>query len=201
MKRLSRPRHSLWLVLVLVIVGLATVAAVAVAGLRPADLTFTPKSERDSDEHRRCSRVGQELLRRADGRCRHRRDRDVGDALEPRQQLRARGASMSPRMANDWLEHKRSGRSGRTRRRSWSTSTTRRLPPGTTSSTATGTSTRRTNASFVGLTGTTFTGNMFPATPGMVDTGQPRQGPGLCRLLDYRAGRFAARGDDRQPGG
>src|SRR6185503_5815050 len=26
-----------------------------------------------------------------------------------------------------------------------------------------------TNASFVGLTGSTFTGNMFPATPGMVD--------------------------------
>ena len=47
MKRLSRPRHSLWLVLVLVIVGLATVAAVAVAGLKPADLTFTPKSEKD----------------------------------------------------------------------------------------------------------------------------------------------------------
>ena len=26
-----------------------------------------------------------------------------------------------------------------------------------------------TNAQFVGLTGTTFTGNAFPATPGMVD--------------------------------
>ena len=45
MKRFPRPRRSLWLVLGLVIAGLATAAAVAVAGLQPADLTFTPKSE------------------------------------------------------------------------------------------------------------------------------------------------------------
>jgi hypothetical protein len=45
MKRLARPRRSLWLVLGLLIAGLATTAVVAVAGLQPADLTFTPKSE------------------------------------------------------------------------------------------------------------------------------------------------------------
>ena len=45
MKRLAQPRRSLWLVLGLLIAGLATVAAVAFAGLQPADLTFTPKSE------------------------------------------------------------------------------------------------------------------------------------------------------------
>jgi predicted secreted acid phosphatase len=45
MKRLARPRRSLWLVLGLMIAGLATAAAVAVAGLHPADLTFTPKTE------------------------------------------------------------------------------------------------------------------------------------------------------------
>jgi len=45
MKRLTRPRRSLWLVFGLLIVGLATAAAIAVAGLQPADLTFTPKSE------------------------------------------------------------------------------------------------------------------------------------------------------------
>ena len=45
MTRLTRPRRSLWLVFGLLIVGLATAAAIAVAGLQPADLTFTPKSE------------------------------------------------------------------------------------------------------------------------------------------------------------
>jgi predicted secreted acid phosphatase len=45
MKRLVRPRRSLWLGLGIVIAGLATVAAVAVAGLQPADLGFTPNSE------------------------------------------------------------------------------------------------------------------------------------------------------------
>src|SRR5262245_54056015 len=46
MKRLARSRRALVLAVV-AIAGLATVAAVAVAGLKPADLTFTPKSERD----------------------------------------------------------------------------------------------------------------------------------------------------------
>ena len=45
MKRLARPRRSLGLVLGLLIAGLATAATIAVAGLQPADLTFTPKSE------------------------------------------------------------------------------------------------------------------------------------------------------------
>ena len=45
MKRLPRPRRSLWLVLGLVIGVLATAATMAVAGLQPADLNFTPNSE------------------------------------------------------------------------------------------------------------------------------------------------------------
>ncbi len=45
MKRLSRPRRSLWLVLGLVIGVLATAATMAVAGLQPADLNFTPRTE------------------------------------------------------------------------------------------------------------------------------------------------------------
>src|SRR4026208_2570503 len=45
MTRLTRPRRSLWLVFGLLIVGLATAAAIAVAGLQPAAPTFTPKSE------------------------------------------------------------------------------------------------------------------------------------------------------------
>ena len=45
MKRLSRPRRSLWLVLGLVLGVLATAATMAVAGLQPADLNFTPRTE------------------------------------------------------------------------------------------------------------------------------------------------------------
>ena len=45
MKRVLRPRRALWLGLVIVIVGLTTAVAVAIAGLQPADLTFTPKTE------------------------------------------------------------------------------------------------------------------------------------------------------------
>ena len=45
MKRLARPRRSLWLVIGLVIAVAAAAAAVAVAGLQPADLSFTPNSE------------------------------------------------------------------------------------------------------------------------------------------------------------
>jgi predicted secreted acid phosphatase len=45
MKRLTRPRRSLWLVLGLVIGVLATAATMAVAGLQPADLNFTPRTE------------------------------------------------------------------------------------------------------------------------------------------------------------
>jgi hypothetical protein len=45
MKRLSRPRRSLWVVLGLVIGVLATAATMAVAGLQPADLNFTPRTE------------------------------------------------------------------------------------------------------------------------------------------------------------
>jgi predicted secreted acid phosphatase len=45
MKRLPRPRRSLWLVLGLVIGVLATAATMAVAGLQPADLNFTPRTE------------------------------------------------------------------------------------------------------------------------------------------------------------
>ena len=45
MKRLPGPRRSLWLVLGLMIGVLATAATMAVAGLQPADLNFTPRTE------------------------------------------------------------------------------------------------------------------------------------------------------------
>jgi predicted secreted acid phosphatase len=45
MKGLVRPRRSLWLVVAVVIAAVVAFAAAAVAGLQPADLGFTPKSE------------------------------------------------------------------------------------------------------------------------------------------------------------
>src|SRR6478735_1883034 len=47
MRRLARSRRALLLVVVFAIGVLFTAAAVAIAGLKPADLTFTPKTERD----------------------------------------------------------------------------------------------------------------------------------------------------------
>src|SRR5690349_9158822 len=46
MKALMRPRRSLWLITGLVLVAVATAAAVAIAAQGPADLSFTPTSER-----------------------------------------------------------------------------------------------------------------------------------------------------------
>jgi predicted secreted acid phosphatase len=46
-----------------------------------------------------------------------------------------------------------------------------------------------TNASFVGLTGSTFTGNMFPATPGMLDLANQ------ARVLGYAIFWITGRGD------
>jgi predicted secreted acid phosphatase len=45
MKFLTRPRRSPWLLLAVVIAVLATAGAVAVAGLQPANLSYTPNSE------------------------------------------------------------------------------------------------------------------------------------------------------------
>ena len=67
MKRLARTRRAPWLVVVLAVAVLTTAAAVAVAGLQPANLSYTPNSEESVHEYRRRPRLGQELLRRADG--------------------------------------------------------------------------------------------------------------------------------------
>jgi len=47
MIRFQWPRRAPWLVLGLVIGGLAAGVAVAASGLQPADLTFTPKHATD----------------------------------------------------------------------------------------------------------------------------------------------------------
>ena len=91
MKGRMRPRRSLWLGLVIVAVA-AAAAAVAIAAQGPADLTFTPQSERQMqniDVGRAWAKnyYGAPSAVTGSGAT-----GDVGRAAEPDQQLRKRGA-------------------------------------------------------------------------------------------------------------
>ena len=106
-----------------------------------------------------------------------------GDPLGTRhlragQQLRQGGQSRRGRRASATSPSARHDH-GKERRRSSSTSTTPRWPPGTTRSPATGPSTRRPTATFV-------TEQRFPAVPGMVDLVQKAADAGLRDLLPDR---------------
>jgi predicted secreted acid phosphatase len=166
MKRVALRRRPLWLVLGVVIAGVATVAAAAVAGLRPADLTFTPKSESQMtniDVARAWAKNYYGAPTATSG--------PSGTWAAPLNQD-SNYADEARSVADDgmkWLEkqakpHKMSGNEAIVLDVDDTTLTTWNYElysnwdfnPGT-------------NALFVGLTGTTFTGNMFPATPGMVD--------------------------------
>ena len=164
MKRLARPRRSLWLGLVLglVIAVLAAAAAVAVAGLQPADLTFTPKSESQMtniDVARAyaknyygaptaASGIGgtwaAPLNQNSNYANEARSVADKGDnwlAARSKVPNRAIVLDVDDTTLTNWNYELYSN---------WDFNPT-------------------TNAIFVGLTSGTFTGNMFPATPGMVD--------------------------------
>jgi predicted secreted acid phosphatase len=166
MKRLARPRRSLWLVLGLLIAGLATVAAVAVAGLQPADLTFTPKSEAQMtniDVARAWAKnyYGAPTAVAGSGA--------TGTWNTPLnlQSNYANEARSVAEKGDNWLAA-RSKVPNRaivldvddTTLTTWNYELYSNWDFNPT-----------TNAQFVGLTGTppVFTGNMFPATPGMVD--------------------------------
>ena len=166
MKRLARPRRSLWLVLGLLIAGLATVAAVAVAGLQPADLTFTPRSEAQMtniDVARAWAKnyYGAPTAVAGSGA--------TGTWNTPLnlQSNYANEARSVAEKGDNWLAA-RSKVPNRaivldvddTTLTTWNYELYSNWDFNPT-----------TNAQFVGLTGTpaVFTGNMFPATPGMVD--------------------------------
>jgi predicted secreted acid phosphatase len=162
MKRFARPRRSLLLVLAGLVAGLATAAAVAVAGLKPADLSFTPQTERQMTNI------------------------DVARAWA-KNYYGAPGAASGPTGAwdqplNQNSNYANEARSVAKKADSWLTARSkvknRAIVLDVDDTTLTtwnyelysnwdfnGT----TNAQFVGLTGSTFTGNAFPATPGMVD--------------------------------
>jgi predicted secreted acid phosphatase len=164
MKRLATPRRSLRLAIGLAIVGLATAAAVAVAGLQPADLTYTAKSE---------AQLPNVDVARAWAKNYYGAPTAVAGSgstatwptplnLDSNYANEARSVAKE---GDNWLSA-RSKVSNRaivldvddTTLTTWNYELYSNWDFNPAS-----------NANFVGLTGTTFTGNMFPATPGMID--------------------------------
>jgi predicted secreted acid phosphatase len=168
MKRPAMPRRSLWLVLALVVAGLMAAAAVAVTGLEPADLTYTPKSESQVTN----IDVARAWIKNYYGAP----TATTGASGSWSTPLNlssnyAKEARSVAKHGREWLEDKAKSRKWWDKREKAvvldvddTTLTTWNYElfsnwdfnPGT-------------NANFVGLTGSTFTGNMFPATPGMVE--------------------------------
>jgi predicted secreted acid phosphatase len=162
MKRLPRPRRSLWLVLGLVIGGLATAATMAVAGLQPADLNFTPNSEAQMTN----IDVGRAWAKNYYGA--HTATSGPGGTWATPLNLESNYANEARSVASqgeNWLAA-RSRVPHRaivldvddTTLTTWNYELYSNWDFNPT-----------TNGQFVGLTSGTFTGNMFPATPGMVD--------------------------------
>jgi predicted secreted acid phosphatase len=184
MKGLKRPRRSLWLILGLVIGGLVSAAAVAVAGLQPADLTFTPNSESQMTNI------------------------DVARAYA-KNYYGAPGAASGPNgnwnaPLNDSSNYADEARSVAKQGDDW-LSARSKVPnraivldvDDTTLTTwnyelySNWDFNGGTNAQFVGLTGSTFTGNMFPATPGMLDLANH------AKALGYAIFWITGRGDSQ----
>jgi predicted secreted acid phosphatase len=164
MKGLPRPRRSLWLGIGLgvVLVVLAAAAAVAIAGLQPADLTYTPNSESQmtnidvSRAYAKNYYGAPTATSGAGGTWNTPLNQDSNYANEARSVAK---------QGDNWL----SARSkvadkaivldvDDTTLTTWNYELYSNWDFNPT-----------TNAQFVGLTGSTFTGNAFPATPGMVD--------------------------------
>ena len=164
MNGLPRPRRSLWLGIGLgvVLVVLAAAAAVAIAGLQPADLTYTPNSESQmtnidvSRAYAKNYYGAPTATSGAGGTWNTPLNQDSNYASEARSVAK---------QGDNWL----SARSkvadkaivldvDDTTLTTWNYELYSNWDFNPAS-----------NANFVGLTGTTFTGNMFPATPGMID--------------------------------
>lgn len=164
MKGLPRPRRSLWLGIGLgvVLVVLAAAAAVAIAGLQPADLTYTPNSESQMtniDVARAYAKNYYGAPTATSGAT------GTWNAPLNQDSNYANEARSVANQGDNWL----SARSkvadkaivldvDDTTLTTWNYELYSNWDFNPT-----------TNAQFVGLTGSTFTGNAFPATPGMVD--------------------------------
>jgi predicted secreted acid phosphatase len=172
MKRLAKPRRSLWLGLVVVIAGLAA-AAVAVAALHPADLSFTPRSETqftNIDVARAWAKNYYGAPGAAAG------PNGAWDQPLNQNSNYAAEARSAASDAENWL-HARRNVANRalvldvddTTLTTWNYELYSNWDFNGT-----------TNGIFVGLTNGLFTGNMFPATPGMLDLADQAQAEGYA---------------------
>jgi predicted secreted acid phosphatase len=165
MKHLARRRRAPWLVLVLTIAVLGIAAAVAVAALKPADLTFTPKSESAFTN----IDVARAWAKNYYGAPTAVAGPTASGTWATPLNLDSNYANEARSVAKDgkqWLKDKVNGNKKQaivldvddTTLTTWDYelySNWDFLPS--------------TNGNFVGLTNNVFTGNMFPATPGMVE--------------------------------
>src|SRR6478609_4503542 len=162
MKRFARPRHALWLAIGLVVAALAAAAAIAASGNHPADLTFTPQSETqftNIDVARAWAKNYYGAPGAATG------PNGAWNApLNLGSNYAAEAQSVADQ-ADNWLSARRHVAN-------------RALVLDVDDTTLTTWNYElysnwdfnpATNAIFVGLTNGTWTGNMFPATPGMVE--------------------------------
>jgi predicted secreted acid phosphatase len=172
MKGFMRPRRSLWLG-VAIVAALAAAAAVAIAAQGPADLTFTPHSERQMQNI------------------------DVGRAWA-KNYYGAPTASSGPSGSwdtplNQTSNYANEARDVASKGEHWLKShrkvANRAIVLDVDDTTLTTWNYElysnwdfnpTTNAQFVGLTGSTFTGNAFPATPGMIDLVNQAKGYGYA---------------------
>jgi predicted secreted acid phosphatase len=162
MKRLSRPRRSLWLALGLVIGALAATAAVAVAGLQPADLNYTPNHESQMTNIDVSRAYAKNYYGAHTATSGPNGSWDTPLNLDSNYANEARSVASQ---GDNWL-HARSRVPHRaivldvddTTLTTWNYELYSNWDFNPT-----------TNGQFVGLTNGAFTGNMFPATPGMLD--------------------------------
>ena len=174
MKGRMRPRRSLWLGLVIVAAA-AAAAAVAIAAQGPADLTFTPQSERQMqniDVGRAWAKnyYGAPTAVTGSGAT------ATWDAPLNQTSNYANEARDVASKGEHWLKSHRKVANRAivldvddTTLTTWNYELYSNWDFNPT-----------TNAQFVGLTGSTFTGNAFPATPGMIDLVNQAKGYGYA---------------------
>src|ERR1051325_3120532 len=172
MKGLTRPRRLLWLGIGLV-AALAAAAAVAVAGLQPADLTFTPHSE-SQFTNIDVARAWAKNYYGAPGAAAG--PNGAWDAPLNLGSSYADEARSVADQAGNWL-HARRNVADRaivldvddTTLTTWNYELYSNWDFNA-----------ATNAIFVGLTNGVWTGNMFPATPGMLDLANQARAEGYA---------------------
>jgi predicted secreted acid phosphatase len=184
MKRLSRPRRSLWLVLGLVIGVLATAATMAVAGLQPADLNFTPRTEAQTTN----VDVARAWAKNYYGA--HTAVSGPNGTWYTPLNLESNYANEARSVA-DHTDHWLSARRHVPHRAIVLDVDDTTLTTWNYELYSNWDFNPTTNAQFVGITNGTFTGNMFPPTPGMLDLANH------ASSLDYSIFWITGRGDSQ----